>query len=519
MLAKRGRTPGDAFTMDLTFFGAVGGVTGSSFRLRANGWSVLFDCGLFQGRREMTRRANERFGFEPQELRAVVQSHAHIDHSGRLPLLVRRGFSGAIHATPATRDLAELLLLDSAQIQMKDAEFLNRRRLQERLRARRSGPARADQAWADLAWAQRERTLQDEDEPPFLRPHKLPRPEILPLYLKEDVRDTLRLFRREPYHQVFEPAPRLRCRFHDAGHILGSAWVEIEVQEGGVHRRLVFTGDYGRRQPILRDPEPLLPADIYISESTYGDRTHAAIVAMEPDLEAAVARLEARGSGRLLIPSFAVGRAQTILYFLGRILRRRKGTRVQVVVDSPLATEATRVAAAHPDLFDQEALAELELMRRGGPAMHLRFTGTVEESKALNHDAHPLVILSASGMCESGRILHHLAWNLGREDCEILIVGFQARQTLGRRLLEGAREVNVLGRTYAVRARVTPMLGFSAHADRDELLAALAPHAGADRRVFLVHGEQPQRVPLGRELRRRGFGAVELPSSARVYEL
>jgi metallo-beta-lactamase family protein len=488
--------------MQIRFFGATGGTTGSCHLISVGGRQVLLDCGLFQGPREETRRRNERFGFDPRGVAAVLQSHAHIDHCGKLPMLVREDWSGPIHATHGTRDLCAILLRDCAHILLKDAESLNRKRLLKSVRSRRK----------------RERAWRDGDRPRPLGPGRFPTVEVEPLYLDEDVEDTLPLFVTHDYGAWFDVVPGLRARFHDAGHILGSAWIECELEEPGRRLRLVFSGDYGRPQPILRDPEPLLPADVIVCESTYGDRVHERGEDMRRGLDEALTRLERRGRGRLLIPSFAVGRTQHLLYVLESLFERRGATPVAVVVDSPLATSATRIVAAHPECFDAEARAAFE-RAAAGTAMRLEFTESVEHSMALNRDPRPLVLISASGMMESGRVLHHLAWNVGREDCEILVIGYQAQGTLGRRILEGAREVNVLGERYGVRARVTPLLGFSAHADRDGLLAALGPLARTTGRLFLVHGEDEQRAPLAARLRGLGFREVLEPADDRIWEL
>jgi metallo-beta-lactamase family protein len=341
----------------------------------------------------------------------------------------------------------------------------------------------------------------------------------VPLYLEEDVRETLPRFSGHDYGEWFEAAPGLRFRFRDAGHILGSAWIEAEIGSGPQTKRLVFTGDYGREhQPILRDPEPLSEADLYISESTYGNRLHPAHQDLDVELTAAVRRLGERGKGRLLIPAFAVGRTQNILYALARFYRDGRCPQIRIAVDSPLATLATRVVARHPECFDEEALRDFEAIQKD-PCFrpHLTFTESREESIALNDDPRPTIVISASGMMESGRILHHLAHWISSPDAEILVVGFQAAYTLGRRILEGAQEVRILGVEHPVRARVTPMLGLSAHADRDGLLAALVPHAGRAAALFLVHGEDDQRKPLAAELTRRGYARVETPSDARNY--
>ncbi len=492
--------------MQLRFFGATGDTTGSCHLLETERARVLLECGLYQGRREESYRRNAGFAFDPGRIDAVLQSHAHIDHSGKLPMLVRHGFQGPIHLTPGSADLAEILLLDSASIQLSDAAHMNRQRMRKSLRESRVRVR---------AWSRR------LDDPPSEGPAELPRGEVLPLYIDEDVRDTLPLFSPHAYGQWFDVAMGVRARFHDAGHILGSAWIEIEAQEQGRSVRIAFSGDYGRAgQPILRDPTPLLEADYYISESTYGARLHPPYPGMEQDLGDAVERLARRGTGRLLVPVFAVGRAQNILYTLARIFRTRSIGDVRIAVDSPLATKATRIVLAHKECFDEEALNEF--VRRWSEKTfqsRLSFTESVDDSKALNRDARPTIVLSASGMLESGRILHHLAFHLSRADCEILIVGYQAQHTLGRRLVQGAKEVHVLGNRHLVRARITPMLGFSAHADRDGLLAALTPHAARAKALFLIHGEDDQRAPLARELGERGFARVECPADARGYPL
>lgn len=477
--------------MQLRFHGATGGTTGSCHALRFGDRTVLFDCGLYQGRRQESYERNARFTFDPKSVDAVLQSHAHIDHAGKLPMLTRHGFAGAIHATPGTRDLARVLLYDCAKILESDARYLNRRRREER---EGRSPRRGD---------------------------LLPAEEVQPLYGIEDVDTALSRMSTHVYGAWFEVVPGLRARFHDAGHILGSAWVEAEAREDGRTCRIVFTGDYGRKgQPILRDPEPLLPCDVLVSESTYGNRTHPTLAEGSAALYAAVHRLADRGRGRLLVPAFAVGRTQNLLYTLARGVHSGAIPPVRVVVDSPLATQATRVVVDHPELFDPEALAEYRRFEEE-PAFRtqLSFTSSVDESKALNLDPRPYVVIAASGMCETGRILHHLAWHIESPDTEIVIVGFQAEHTLGRRLQEGRNPVRIFGRECAVRARVTSMLGFSAHADREGLLAAVTPLLWGDPRVFLVHGEEESRQPFAEELRRRGFTRVETPTNDRNWPI
>jgi metallo-beta-lactamase family protein len=327
------------------------------------------------------------------------------------------------------------------------------------------------------------------------------------------------LFTDHAYGEWFDAAPNMRFRFHEAGHILGSAWIEGEIREASGMKTIVFTGDYGRKnQPILRDPEPLARADVYISESTYGNRVHPPSADNDAELAEAVRRLAARGRGRLLVPAFAVGRTQNVLYSLSEIYRKGLVPPIDIVVDSPLATKATRVVLRHHECFDAEALAAYQRMETDSSfRSHLSFTESVDESKALNEDPRPLIIVSASGMMETGRIVHHLAWNIDKPETEILVVGFQAEHTLGRKLVQHAGEVNIFGVRHTVRARITSLLGFSAHADKNELLAALEPHAADAAALFLVHGEDDQRKPLGRELAARGFRRVEEPAGPEPY--
>ncbi|MCY3004031.1 MAG: MBL fold metallo-hydrolase [Planctomycetota bacterium] len=498
--------------MELEFHGATDGTTGSCHVLRAGGKTVLLECGMFQGRRDDTYKRNSSFRFAPGDIDAVVLSHAHIDHSGKLPMLVRMGFEGRVHATGATVDLAEPMLLDSAMIQLKDAEFLNKRRVMEKVRARREVREGRRRDKRELA------SFRFEDDAPALAASNPPTREILPLYLEEDVRETLPRFSPHRWGEWFEVGPALRFRLHDAGHILGASWVECEARERGRTVRLCFTGDYGRPQPILRDPEPLEPADILISESTYGDRCHPPTDDTEAQLELAVERLHKRRRGKLLIPAFAVGRTQHILYSLGHILERRKIDDIPVYVDSPLAKRATEIVYRHPECFDEQALARLRRAESGKSRLKVRFTQSVDDSKLLNQMPGPMIVVSASGMMESGRILHHLAWGVSSPDTEIAVVGYQAHGTLGRRIVEGATEVNILGMSHVVRARVTVMNGFSAHADRDGLLQALTPLAAPCKALFLVHGENDQRLPLARTLRERGFARVECPRNSSTWK-
>jgi metallo-beta-lactamase family protein len=457
----------------LAFFGAARSVTGSMHALEVGGVTVLLECGLFQGRRAEAAERNRRFPFPPREIAAVLLSHAHIDHSGNLPGLVRAGFRGTIHATEATVDLAEVMLRDSGHIQESDAEFLRRTRGEH----------------------------------------------VEPLYKVEDVERTLPRFAGRPYGAWFPVAPGVRARFHDAGHILGSASVEVEASEPPRSVRIVFTGDLGRRGlPILRDPSPLPAADVFLTESTYGDRLHPPLPDLERDLAEILSGC-ARGGGKIVVPAFSVGRTQNLLYVLHRLYERGEVPRIPIYVDSPLSTRATRVVASHPEVFDAEARAVLGSSGSPFYFREVHYLESTEESKQLNDAPGPMLILSASGMCETGRILHHLRHALPDPRNLVLIVGFQAEHTLGRRLLKGASFARVLGSDVPVRARVVSMEGWSAHADRDELLAALAPRASGAQVAFVVHGEEGSALALAGGLRDAGFRRVEVPSRGEAFPL
>jgi metallo-beta-lactamase family protein len=419
--------------MKLTFHGAARSVTGSRHLLEIRGKRLLLDCGLVQGHREEAARRNRHFGFDPREIDAVVLSHAHIDHSGALPALVKAGFRGPIFATPATADLAAVMLEDSAFIQLRDVETV-----------RKYG-----------------------GRPPE------------PLYGPDDVRRTVALFRPIPYGREVEALPAVKLDFHDAGHMLGSSLVRLRA-EG---RTLVFSGDLGRASlPILRSPELLTGADALICESTYGNRTHPPEEDEERELAALVRRVVER-KGKIIIPAFAVGRTQHLTYRLKRLQGRIP--EVPVFVDSPLATDVTDIYRRHPECHEPGT------WEKGDPfgfAM-LKYTRSKDESKRLNSLDGPAIIIAASGMCESGRVLHHLQNHAPFERNCILFVGYQAEHTLGRRILDGQKLVRVYGREVEVRAEIAKMDGLSAHADRGGLEALVNAHKKTLRDAFIVHGE------------------------------
>ncbi len=435
--------------MRLSFLGAAREVTGSCFLVEATTARFLVDCGMVQGGREAPERNHEPFGFDPTTIDFVLLTHAHIDHSGLLPKLSRAGFKGPIYATAATVDLLGVMLPDSAHIQESDA------------RRARGTPAST------------------------------------PLYSVHDAQLCLRQARGVEYDREFAPRVGLRCRFRDAGHILGSAIVEVWVTEYGHTTKLVFSGDLGQPgRPILRDPTPIDEADILVLESTYGNRRHPDPTATEDEMIALVERTLHEAGGNVIMPAFAVGRTQQILYLLHRLAREGRLRHPMVFVDSPMATEATRITRAHLELFDEQARSLAGWHARGENLPFLHFTASVEESKALNQIRSGAIIISASGMCDAGRIRHHLRHNLPRPECCVLLPGFQARGTLGRRLVDGVAQVRLFGEDLPVRAEIRAVEGLSAHADQ----GALLDWAGALRKppslAFVVHGESAAAMTL-----------------------
>lgn len=452
----------------LTFWGATRTVTGSMHLLAANGRSVLLECGLFQGRRAETHRRNRTFPFRPKDIDAVVLSHAHIDHCGNLPNLVRQGFRGPVYCTPATRSLTSVMLGDAAKIQVEDAEYLNRRR--------------------------------EKGEP-----------KVEPLYDGRDVFRTLTRLQAVRYGAKVSVGKGMEVTFADAGHLLGSATVAVRIETPAGERRLTFTGDLGRPGlPILRDPEPIPACDLLVTESTYGGHTHEPVDETAERLGEVVRRTTDRG-GKVIVPAFAVGRTQTVVYFLHQLISAGKLPGVPVYVDSPMAARATEVFRSHPDCFDDETRALLAAHPDLFGEKHVRYVESVHESIRLNGRPEPCVIIAASGMCEAGRVLHHLKHNLGDPRSTILIAGYQAADTLGRRLVERRPEVRVLGRTIPVKAEVVVLNGLSSHADHNDLLRMLGPLAGTTARVRLVHGEPERAAALADGLRAAGFADVAVP--------
>lgn len=447
--------------MKVTFLGAVRTVTGSMHLVETADLRLLLDCGLFQGRRADFYRINSQFPFPPTSIDAVLLSHAHLDHCGNLPTLVRQGCKGSIYCTPATRDLAGLILRDSAKVQAQDAAFVNKH-------------------------------LQAGQ------------PAAKPLYSAAEAEAAIARLVAVPYHHTFTLG-RAKITFSDAGHILGSAITLVEADG----RTLGFSGDLGRPgAPILRDPEVTPPLDVLILESTYGDRQHDSFAHGGQLLRTAVADTATRG-GKILIPSFAVGRAQDLVYALYRLQQAQQVPSIATYVDSPMAIDATEILRVHQECFDDEIRGHLEHDDPFG-FKQLSYLRSVDESRALNGKVESFIVIATSGMCESGRILHHLRHHVDDPKSLLLFVGFQAANTLGRRLADGVSPVNIFGQPHQVRMRVGKIESFSAHADREELLAWVKrlPRVG---HTYLVHGEEAQGLALAGRLTAAGFPA-QLPA-------
>lgn len=463
---------------NVKFFGAAGEVTGSMHLLEVGDKTVALDCGMFQGHRKESEAKNQQFPIEPEKLDAVILSHAHIDHAGRLPLLYKRGFRGPIYTSPATRDLCALLLADSAHIQSEDAKYLNKKRVPK------------------------------GEEP------------IEPLYSETDAAETMRLFRTVSPDQAFDVMPGFRCQFFQAGHMLGSSFVRVEHKGNGAGPvTLLFSGDLGRpNSPILTDPEPFPPTNYLIIESTYGGRKHPPNADLKEQLARIVNETVQRG-GKLIIPAFSVGRTQTIVYMLHQLALEQKIPKVSTYIDSPLAVNASQIFRLHPELFDAEAREFLRLTGDILGAGSCHYVRDAEESKKLNSIPASMIIISASGMAENGRIVHHIRNNIQNAKNTIMIVGFQAANTLGRRLVEKQPHVIIFNQELKVRAHIEVCNGFSGHADSDELENMYKPLARSCRGAFLVHGEPDQMEIMARRMREDGFAKVTCPSPGETFPL
>ncbi len=434
--------------MKLYFHGGVQGVTGSCHRIEVAGMQCLVDCGMFQGGREADGKNHEPFAFNPREIDFVLLTHAHIDHSGLLPRLVAEGFRGPIYATAATCDLLEVMLLDSAHIQEKEVQWRNEARKDSRLR------------------------------------------ESKPIYTARDAQRTLQQLRVVAYGQEIQPHTALRCIYRDAGHILGSAIIEAWITENEKTIKGVFSGDIGQTaRPLVLDPTPVADADFLLVESTYGNRLHRSMEATLLELEHAITDTLQRKKGNVIVPAFAVGRAQEMLYLLADLHRKKRLPAMKIYVDSPLAMKATEITLRHMALLDPGTAEVMNWARKSGGGMQVNFVQDVEESMRLHEIKHGAIIISASGMCDAGRIKHHLRHNLGRKESSILITGFQAAGTLGRRIVDGAKEVRIFGVPVPVRADIYTIGGLSAHADQAGLLDWLSRFKRAPAHTYIVHGE------------------------------
>ncbi|MGH2538724.1 MAG: MBL fold metallo-hydrolase RNA specificity domain-containing protein [Candidatus Promineifilaceae bacterium] len=460
--------------MEIQFHGAARTVTGSQHLISVNGKQILLECGLYQGSRRESRDRNLRLPFDASAVDVLVLSHAHMDHSGNIPNLVKSGFKGDILCTYATRDLAAIMLRDSAKIQQYDIEYLNRKRAREEL------------------------------------------PPLQPIYTNEDVVESLKSFIGIGYDRPYPVMPGVQLTLYDAGHILGSAIVALDIEdhEAGRDLRLVFSGDLGRPdRPILRDPATIQAADVLLIESTYGSREHETGGDARRKVEDVINRTYRRG-GTVIVPAFAVGRTQELVYTLHQLVESRDiPHQLPVFVDSPLAIDATGIYRLHPEAYDEQVFEFLAQDQHHDPFGFdmMRYTRTTAESKELNFLDKPAVIISASGMMEGGRILHHLKNNIEDDRNAILITGWQAPHTLGRRLVDGEERVKILGEDYDVRANVVTVTGLSAHADRSELLDWAAAFQRKAGRTFIVHGEMEPAMGLLNGLQELGYANVSVP--------
>jgi metallo-beta-lactamase family protein len=467
--------------MHIDFVGAAQTVTGSKHLIRTKHATVLLDCGMFQGRRRESVEHNQNLGFDPASIDAVVLSHAHIDHSGALPLLVKQGYEGLIYTTPATRDLCTVMLEDAAMIQAADARYINKS---------------IDRDGADMD-------------------------RVDPLYTVDDVVRTLQHMIAVPYHRSIVIAPGVSISFHDAGHVLGSAVTALDIDDEGTTKRIVFTGDLGRKKmPILRDPEVIDGAHLLVTESTYGDRLHKPIGAMEDELAAVLERTYKRG-GKMIIPSFALERAQEVLYAIRALRKQGRMPPMPVYVDSPLTVKITDIFKLHPECYDAETRALIQSDDSPFEFEALHYVSDKEESKALDASSEPSVIISASGMCEAGRVVHHLKATIESDKNTVCIVGYQAQHTLGRRIVERRQRVKIFGVERDLRAEVAVLNGFSAHADQKDLVeyAEALKSRGPLKHVALVHGERQAQNVLMEKLEERGLSNVHAPAPGTSLEV
>ncbi len=525
--------------MLVTFHGAAREVTGSMHLVATKKDYLLLDCGMFQGRRKESQAKNTVLPIDPTLITNVILSHAHIDHSGRIPLLTKNGFTGNIVCTRSTMDTSALLLKDSAHIQESDASYLNyktAKRFLEKWSRHRKGGGQDDAEIREIRASLKsgKHRLNDEAINELLREHNLNI--IEPLYTMDDVESCLQFFQGVPYHYPVTVGKGVKCTFYDAGHILGSSMISLKIRENGKNFNILFTGDVGRfNKPIIENPtlnfdDDDRKVDLLIIESTYGDRLHDPVENLKDALKNVVVRTVERG-GSVIIPSFAYGRTQELIYFLHELYMEDEIPKVPVYVDSPLATQITKVFGEHPEAYDRET-HEVFLKKGINPFTFpmLRFVETVEESMALNRDKTPHIVMAGSGMCEGGRILHHLRHKIHDEKNTILIVGYMAQHTLGRRILELGTKyhdsgkkgdlplVKFYNKKYPLKAEVVKIDGFSAHADKEELHRFLKKSNLKVKNIAVVHGEEDQALSFGRFLEKEGY-SVFVPKRGQSLRL
>jgi metallo-beta-lactamase family protein len=449
--------------MQLTFLGAAGEVTGSSYLIETGAVRFLVDCGMFQGGREADKKNRTAFKFDPRTLDFVLLTHAHIDHSGLLPRLSAWGFRGPVYCTTATADLLQVMLKDSAYIQEKEIEWRNKSR-------------------------HRSRSTQ----------------ELAPLYTVTQAETLLKQLKNVDYNSEITPHPSIRCSFRDAGHILGSSIIELWIKKHSGCKKIVFSGDLGQPgHPIVRDPTFIQQADILLIESTYGNRLHRSMSDTMDELVHAINDTLINKGGNVIIPAFTVGRTQDLLFLLVDLYRQGRLGKMDIYVDSPMARAATEITLKHIALLDKETSNALQWMNQNVKKPQIHFVQDIEESMQLNSMKHGVIIISASGMCDAGRIKHHLKYNLGRPECSILITGFQAERTLGRRLVDGARQVRIFGQDVRVKATIYTIGGLSAHADQADLINWLGHFQRMPEKIFVVHGELNNASALATAIKQR----------------
>ncbi|MGI4020781.1 MAG: MBL fold metallo-hydrolase RNA specificity domain-containing protein [Janthinobacterium lividum] len=466
--------------MNITFHGAARNVTGSKHLIElTDGTQVLLDCGMFQGMGEQTDELNEYFGFDPKKVTYLILSHAHIDHCGLIPRLVAEGFDGSIFCTSATMDLATILMTDSAHIQEQDANYSNKHRRRKNLK------------------------------------------ELSPLYTEENVTEALRLFKIVAYEEEFKVSPQITLKFTDAGHIIGSAAVHLSLLDEGKLTQITFSGDVGRYNDLLlKDPQPYKQADYIILESTYGDSLHKDLEPIEDQLKKIIKETCVEKGGKLIIPAFSVGRTQELLYALNSLELKGELPDIPYYVDSPLSGKATQVLMEHPEVYNAGVKKVLEVDANPFAFKRLKFVELVEESKALNNNSQPCVIISASGMAEAGRVKHHIKNSISNPKNTILLVGYCEPKSLGGRLINGDQQVSIFGEEYQVKAEIRAIKSMSAHGDYEDLLRFLACQDSKKvKKIFLVHGEYKVQQNFAERIKTYGFKDVEIPDQHEKVEL